>query len=483
MKCNDLSRYTVCITAYNDDPSRGTQGTAFWVRASINKANVNLLLTCDHVLRDINGEFYPRISVRWAECVNAAPSAKIYSYLRELPVPKASLGAEPGDCDGDFRPFPDLALLSVELNEIEDPDERSMYARPPCVPLSMYANRKAVSAYGYSMINSSGDPVNLIIEGKSPVDKKNTDYVLKLRDGRITPGLSGAPLLNIRTGRVCGMIKRTLSQDAELGGYAITAKTIVRHFPALKLNWWARCFDFIGANPILILPIAFVLISGIAYSVYKWEVNPVRQIALYVSDIDQATKEDPHVMDSDQVKEHFYQKRRDELPVLLKGLEKVDGKLGLVSEIEKAFWLSHGYIALAEADHGAIFQHDRDINASNALNKARYLEQLFSEHWDDLPSGKQQFYKDNQYKGINLFDFAEAVAMLAQDEYPIQGSTFTSDDVRDVIFLLRRDASDYRMRDVLSTEALVWAKKDYEKKGRADSFDPVGVGKNSGTDN
>ena len=37
-------------------------------------------------------------------------------------------------------------------------------------------------------------------------------------------GFSGAPLLNRRTGAVCGIIRRTRNEETDLGGYAIPVK-------------------------------------------------------------------------------------------------------------------------------------------------------------------------------------------------------------------------------------------------------------------
>jgi hypothetical protein len=46
--------------------------------------------------------------------------------------------------------------------------------------------------------------------------------------------MSGAPLLNQRTGKVCGIVKFTRDRSFDLGGGAIPTRVILEQFPQLR---------------------------------------------------------------------------------------------------------------------------------------------------------------------------------------------------------------------------------------------------------
>lgn len=52
--------------------------------------------------------------------------------------------------------------------------------------------------------------------------------------GQVQPGMSGAPVLNVRTGGVCGVLCRTRDQTADLGGYAIPIERLFLRSPTLE---------------------------------------------------------------------------------------------------------------------------------------------------------------------------------------------------------------------------------------------------------
>ncbi|MFE7111104.1 trypsin-like peptidase domain-containing protein [Streptomyces sp. NPDC057575] len=59
-------------------------------------------------------------------------------------------------------------------------------------------------------------------DGEDGGDDTGEDaWRLQLRDGRISGGMSGAPVLNERTGRVCAMLTRTRDAQSDLGGWAV----------------------------------------------------------------------------------------------------------------------------------------------------------------------------------------------------------------------------------------------------------------------
>lgn len=76
-----------------------------------------------------------------------------------------------------------------------------------------------VYAWGFSDENPDGDSVTLEYEGPTRTERP----LLKFKEGQIRPGMSGAPLVNLRTGQVCGMITLTRDRRSALGGRAIPA--------------------------------------------------------------------------------------------------------------------------------------------------------------------------------------------------------------------------------------------------------------------
>jgi len=129
----------------------------------------------------------------------------------------------------------DLALLQVDLKE------------HPCVLFSQeYTPFDHLYSYGYPDNRPSGDPATFTLEGKAG----NQEVQLKFKAGQVRPGLSGAPILNVRTGCVCGVVERTRDRASDLGGRAISATTVFQVFPELealqrlfhrKDQRWANC--------------------------------------------------------------------------------------------------------------------------------------------------------------------------------------------------------------------------------------------------
>jgi|GEM_PF-1172253 len=58
--------------------------------------------------------------------------------------------------------------------------------------------------------------------------------LFKFKDGVVRPGLSGSPLLNLATKKVCGLVTTTLDRNQDLGGRGIPTKIIFEHFPEVK---------------------------------------------------------------------------------------------------------------------------------------------------------------------------------------------------------------------------------------------------------
>jgi hypothetical protein len=109
----------------------------------------------------------------------------------------------------------DLALLrlatappsapSVHLDETVEVDDR-------------------LYAYGFPKNLPYGSPGTYVAEGF----QGGPPMFIKFKEGEVRPGMSGAPLLNRRTGAVCGVLRRTRGEATDLGGYGIPVGLLPR---------------------------------------------------------------------------------------------------------------------------------------------------------------------------------------------------------------------------------------------------------------
>jgi hypothetical protein len=83
-------------------------------------------------------------------------------------------------------------------------------------------------SYGYTDNYRNGDSTTFESEGWA-----DQQQLLKLKGGEVRYGLSGAPILNLRTGGVCALVKSTRGVDTVMGGRAVPTSTILRLFPEL----------------------------------------------------------------------------------------------------------------------------------------------------------------------------------------------------------------------------------------------------------
>jgi len=182
-----LQHCTVKLTL----PGRMGWGTGFFVAPE-------WILTCAHVVREAKGE---PVQVRWQQQENWARAV----VERSLPEPY------------------DLALLRVTL-----PAD----ANPPCVYLDVaIQSRDSLYLFGYPDQDfPNGCPVTFNCEGLTG----DEPALIKFALGQVRPGMSGAPLLNQRTGKVCGVVKFTRDRSFDLGGGAIPTRVILEQFPKLR---------------------------------------------------------------------------------------------------------------------------------------------------------------------------------------------------------------------------------------------------------
>jgi hypothetical protein len=169
-------------------PGKGW-GTGFFVAP-------RLILTCAHVTHAARGE---PIQVRW----------KNHGSFTE-----AIVEAEATNID--------LVLLQLSPGTTFE---------HPCVLLDTDVQASdTLSMFGYPDQDfPNGCPVTVTCEGETG----DSPPYLKFKLGQVRPGMSGSPLLNQRTRKVCGVVQFTLDRTSNLGGGAIPASTILQQFPSL----------------------------------------------------------------------------------------------------------------------------------------------------------------------------------------------------------------------------------------------------------
>jgi GUN4-like/Trypsin-like peptidase domain len=192
-----LERCTVKIKV----PGKSGWGTGFFVDS-------DLILTCAHVVKGATSE---PVQVYWQnqEAFEVAAIEEIYS-----------------------DPF-DIALLRLS----------SVSNKFPCVYLDTDIRSSDVFyAFGYPDDFENGAPVTFDCEGITG----DNPPLIKFKHGQTRPGLSGSPLLNKRTGRVCGIVKFTRDRATDLGGGGILTETVFSKF----INLRERQQEFHGRNKI-----------------------------------------------------------------------------------------------------------------------------------------------------------------------------------------------------------------------------------------
>ena len=105
----------------------------------------------------------------------------------------------------------------------------------PCVLLhEAYTLGDEMLAFGYPIGSTTGDPVTLVSEDWQRDRGASSDQPhLKLKQGQVQPGLSGAPLINLRTGGVCGVVRLTRDRASDLGGRALPTALVLAQYDFL----------------------------------------------------------------------------------------------------------------------------------------------------------------------------------------------------------------------------------------------------------
>lgn len=195
-------------------------GTGFFVAPSF-------ILTCAHVVQVAQEQHVPIEVSTWDNQFIGVGALR--TYMQEKILNTQML-------PGQKIPYlyPDLAIVQVAL------------ADHPCVYLDGQVNSgDPLYTYGYPENFPGGDETEFVYEGESRIDPQR--LLLKFKEGEARAGYSGAPLLNVRTGAVCGMIQMTRGSDR--GGRAIPTSVIVQKLPDLVQQQhvhqqdtrWAAC--------------------------------------------------------------------------------------------------------------------------------------------------------------------------------------------------------------------------------------------------
>jgi hypothetical protein len=189
MKVEDLYKLLQQSTVKLGDDN----GTGFFI------APDGWILTCAHVVGE-NACVNDSIKVSYlSEGNNQGFNARI-KFIIQIPV--------------------DIAVLKIDGKA---PKHQCVY-----LDNSLPKRGDKLSIFGYpqsygSEAYSGGDSATIEYEGESYQDDV---LVLKLKGGQIQGGFSGSPLLNIRTGKVCGIITISRNMESDLGGRATPSYTL-----------------------------------------------------------------------------------------------------------------------------------------------------------------------------------------------------------------------------------------------------------------
>ncbi len=199
----------------------GESGTGFFVAPG-------LILTCAHVVGNVQSDRIA-VTVQWK---GETYTAKILHLLPD--------------------PYPDLALLKLENAPLNH----------PCVFLhEAVRTDDNLYSYGYPKLKHNGDPSTFIYEGMAD----DPPLLMKFKFGEARQGFSGAPLLNRRTGTVCGVMELTRGESTLMGGRGIPTSVVLEQFK--ELVTLQKKFHDEDRHWYDLLPESEVLITGVKSSI------------------------------------------------------------------------------------------------------------------------------------------------------------------------------------------------------------------------
>jgi len=119
--------------------------------------------------------------------------------------------------DDEPRDYPDLALLAIMDSEKSTRDYVVLDAE--------VREGDTLFSWGFPIKYPEGD--SLTVEYEGSFEAAGYTELLKLKQGQVEWGYSGAPLLNRRTGAICGFIKSTRDFAQDLGGRAVSVSLLM----------------------------------------------------------------------------------------------------------------------------------------------------------------------------------------------------------------------------------------------------------------
>jgi tetratricopeptide (TPR) repeat protein len=221
---HDLLR--ACVVRIDAD---GTfSGTGFFVAP-------RRVLTCAHVTVT-NGKLVDELTLYWQGQHGTATVIARAPKLQE------------GDRATSFWPYPDAALLEVS-------DADTAFEGHPCVLLDEGEPQEGrMPDHFYVVGHTKGEHANgtisatpVTLEYEGPLVESGARY-LKLKHGDVLGGMSGGPILNLRTGGVCALVESRRNLGATGGGFGVPVAEVVRRtwpsliddaetFHAVDLRW------------------------------------------------------------------------------------------------------------------------------------------------------------------------------------------------------------------------------------------------------
>lgn len=210
-----LQSCTVKVT----HPGLSGWGTGFFVAPG-------LVMTCAHVVRGAKDK---QVKVHW-------PKATLDYAAETLKI-------------ADDRKTLDVALIKLE----------SSFPIHPCVYLdeAIHDNeqdlRPGDSLFSYGYLQNYENAAGVV--GVSEWYTGDTPPLIKFQGGEIQAGISGAALLNLRTGKVIGIVKETRSANFPIGGGAVPITTAYQHvrdvvdLPRLQQEFHSSNLQWINQLP------------------------------------------------------------------------------------------------------------------------------------------------------------------------------------------------------------------------------------------
>jgi hypothetical protein len=198
MKREDTAGRMLAACSARLDTDDGTEGTAFFVAPGF-------AVTAAHVVGGADGL---RVRLSEGQCTWRG-------HVADVRPPRASEIAPTS-----LYPAPDIALIEVE----EGPQHA-------CALLSKHCAREnaRVMTRGYTrtvdQLSVTAETETFRLTGMLETTDPDCK-LLKLGLGEVTRGMSGAPVLELRTGEVIGMLRTSRKLGSNLGGWVVPAELI-----------------------------------------------------------------------------------------------------------------------------------------------------------------------------------------------------------------------------------------------------------------